>query len=309
MSIPLICPTDCHDMVERPTYFECTYCECQYQIIDGVVCLLTNQDEFYEGAYENQTHYLPRNEKPWNVWPLWLINSGYVWRVRKSVRKGGTIIELGCASGVRYFGHRYQMIGCDLSFQSLKNSDFYELRVQADAAACIALRDNSVDAVVSSYFWEHIPPETKPKILQECQRVLRPGGKLIFLYDVETENPLIRHFKKSDPKLYKTLFIDGDGHIGYQTPEDNLGLFNQAGFQQVKQRGLEKTFIQSPSCFDKLAKFDSPLRPFLKFASGFGRAPFFYAYTGILRLVDTLVSPWLPLRWSRIVLTECEKRP
>ena len=307
MTIALICPHDHHLLVEHSTHFACTHCNRNYQITDGVVCTLDKPDEFYEGAYENQTRYVPRSEKPWHVWPLWLTNGGYVWMVRKFVPKGDTVVELGCAGGVRYFGQRYHMIGCDLSLASLKKLDFYERSVQADAAACIGLPDNSVDAVVSSYFWEHIPPEIKPKILKECHRVLKPGGKLVFLYDVETENPLIRKFKQTDIQLYKTLFIDGDGHLGYQTPGDNLFLYKQVGFQVLKHQGLEKTWLQSPSTYEKLARFGTFSNSVLGWAAGLGRQPFFYPYTALMRMVDTLLCPWLPDRWSRVSMAVCIK--
>ena len=308
MTIPLICPSDHKLLIEHSTHFACTHCNRDYQIIDGVVCTLEKPDEFYEGSYENQTRFLPRSEKPWHVWPLWLINSGYVWMVRKCVSAGATVVELGCAGGVRYFGKRYRMIGCDLSLASLKNLDFYERRVQVDAAACIALPDNSVDAVVSSYFWEHIPPEIKPGILKECQRILKPGGKLVFLYDVETENPLIIKFKNKDGQLYKKLFIDGDGHLGYQTPDENLKLYKHACFNIIRHQGLEKTYFQSPASYEKLARFGTSGKSLLSWAAGLGRKPFFYPYTAFMRLMDTFLCPWLPDRWSRISLVVCQKR-
>lgn len=308
MTISLICPHDHHLLVEHSTHFVCTYCDRKYQISDGVVCTLDKPDEFYEGAYENQTRFLPRSEKPWYIWPLWLINSGYPWMVRKYVPAGATVVELGCAGGVRYFGKRYRMIGCDLSLSSLKKLDFYERRVQADAAACIALPAHSVDAVVSSYFWEHIPPAIKPEILKECQRILKPGGKLVFLYDVETENPLIRKFKKRDIQLYKKLFIDGDGHLGYQTPDANLKLYGPAGFKIIKQHGLEKTWFQSPSAYDKLARFNTSAKSLLGWAYSLGRQPFFYPYTVFMRLIDTVLCPWLPESWSRISMVVCQRQ-
>jgi SAM-dependent methyltransferase len=306
-SISLICPHDHHVLAEQSSQLSCASCGRQYQIVEGVVCTLERPDHFYEEAYKNQTRYLPHSEKPWHVWPLWLINSGYVWMVRRVVPKGATVVELGCAGGVRYFGERYRMIGCDLSHASLKILDFYERRVQADAARCIALPDGSVDAVVSSYFWEHIRPGIKPKILTECQRILKPGGKLVFLYDVETENPLIRMFKKKDPELYRKLFIEGDGHVGYQTPDENLKLYEQAGLRLVTHLGFEKTFFQSPSAYEKLAKFDSPVRLPLKYAARLARRPFFYFYAAFVRFLDTWVCAWLPSRWARIAMVVCEK--
>lgn len=307
MTLSLICPHDRHALSENESGLSCPKCGRQYLVQDNVVCTLDHTDDFYEGAYENQTHFLPRSEKPWHVWPLWLINGGYVWAVRRFVPLDATVVELGCAGGVRYFGQRYHMVGCDLSLSSLKKTKSYEKRVQADAAVCIPLPDNSIDAVVSSYFWEHIPPSVKPNILKECQRILRPGGKIVFLYDVETENPLIRRYKYNNRPLYNKLFIEGDGHFGYQLPEDNRALFEEAGFFVIEHRGNEKTWLQSPSAYTKLAQFGTPGKRLLVWAARLGQKPFFYPYTALMRLIDTLICPWLPMDWARIDLIVCEK--
>lgn len=306
MMVHIICPADRHVLVERDCTYFCVECAREYSIQDGVVCTLDHPDEFYEGAYENQVHFLPRGEKPWQIWPLWLINGGYLWAVRRHIAQDAKVVELGCAGGVKYFGQRYHMIGCDLSLGSLKKTAFYEQRIQADAANCIPLPDNSVDAVVSSYFWEHIPPSVKPKILKECQRILKPGGKLVFLYDVETNNPLIRRFKTRDIGLYKKLFIDGDGHVGYQWPAENIDIFKSAGFRILDHKGLEKTWLQSPSAYVKLASFGGRGQKLFASLSRLGGQPWFYPYTALMRLVDTFVCPWLPANWARIELVVCE---
>jgi SAM-dependent methyltransferase len=307
MQQKLICPYDHSPLQACVTGYICTACNRTYPLKEGIVCTLDRLDDFYEGAYENKTHYLPRSEKPWHIWPLWLINSGYVWTLRKWLPKGATVVGLGCAGGVSYFGQRYSMVGCDLSFSSLKLTDNYSQRLQCDAATCIPLPDNSVDGVVSSYFWEHIPPEIKPNILKECQRILKPGGKLVFLYDVETENPLIRRFKSLNISLYKRLFIDGDGHVGYQSPLDNITLFETAGFEVVNHQGMEKTWLQSPAAYTKLAQFSTSRISLLTWAAGLGCQPYFYLYTLFMRLIDTLICPWLPIDWARIDLVVCKK--
>jgi SAM-dependent methyltransferase len=307
MTLTLICPHDRQPLSEISNGLSCGICGRKYSIRDGVVCTLDRPDDFYEGTYENRTLFLPRSERFWHTWPLWLINSGYVWEVRHFVPAGATLLELGCAGGVRYFGQRYRAIGCDLSFSSLKKVEFYECKVQADASVCIPLPDNSVDAVVSSYFWEHIPPEIKPHILFEVRRILRPAGKLIFLYDVETKNPLIRHYKSKDPSLYQRLFIAGDGHFGYQCPAENLKMFGAAELHILVHKGMEKTLLQSPSAYTKLAQYPVFGRRLIAFASRLGRRPLFVPFTVLMRLVDTLICPWLPVDWARIDLVVCEK--
>ncbi len=271
------------------------------------MCTLDLPDDFYEGAYHNRTLFLPRSERPWHIWPLWLINSGYLWTVRRSVRQGGTVVELGCAGGVQYFGQRYRMVGCDLSVSSLEQVELYERRIQADASLCIPLPDDSVDAVVSSYFWEHIPPDVKPHILSELNRILRPGGKLIFLYDVETRNPLIGHYKAKEPALYHRLFIEGDGHLGYQRPAENLAAFRAAGFRIIDHDGIEKTWLVSPSAITKLAQFGSFGHRIFACLSRLGQRPLFYPYTALVRSIDALICPWLPADWARVDLVVCEK--
>jgi len=190
--------------------------------------------------------------------------------------------------------------------ESLQAIDFYEQRVRADAVQCIPMPDASVDAVVSSYFWEHIPPPLKPGILQECQRVLRPGGKLIFLYDVETDNPLIRRYKNSKPELYKQLFMDGDGHLGYETPKANRAHFEKAGFHVLTQQGMEKTPLQGASVYIKLAAFEGS--GLFERVGSLGATRWFYPWTLLLRLVDSWICPLLPVSWARIEMMIAEKR-
>ena len=85
MTLALICPYDRQPLSEIQFAFSCPSCGRQYPIHDGVVCTLDRPDDFYEGAYENTTRFLPRNDRFWHVWPLWLVNSGYVWAVRRCV--------------------------------------------------------------------------------------------------------------------------------------------------------------------------------------------------------------------------------
>ena len=303
----LICPHDKELLTEtRDSGFDCSQCGRHYPVEDGVVRVLEKPDEFYEGAYEGQIHFLPQSERLWHVWPLWLINSGYLWTVRRFVQPGAVVAELGCAGGVCYFGQRYRMIGCDLSFYSLKKlGAVYERRVQADAAQCIPLSDCSVDAVVSAYLWEHISPGTKPKLLAECHRILRPGGTLIFLYDVETENPLILRYKRINLPLYKKLFLEGDGHFGYQRPGENIAIFERAEFRVIEHRGMEKTCLQGLSVYPKLAQFGTRRRYLLAKAVRLNPRPLLYLYCTLMRLIDTLICPWLPTDWARIDLTVC----
>lgn len=200
------------------------------------------------------------------------------------------------------------MIGCDLSGASLEQlRGVYELLLQVDVSKRIPLADGSADAVVSSFFWEHLTPSVKAEVLAECHRVLKPSGRLVFIYDVETSNGLIATFRRRDPGLYRKLFLDGDRHVGYETPESNIRLFRAAGFEVLEQLGLEKTWLQSPSVYEKLSHY--PGAGLLhRLAKVLASAPWYYGYAAILRVIDSSIGRVLAGRWARVNLVVCEKR-
>jgi ubiquinone/menaquinone biosynthesis C-methylase UbiE len=106
------------------------------------------------------------------------------------VKSGSRVVELGRAGGVAWFGKECLMAGVDMSHQSLAiAAGKYKLCLKADNLR--AIPDGSIDAVISSYFWEHIAPNSKPALLDEIYRILRPDGRVVFVCDVATANPLI----------------------------------------------------------------------------------------------------------------------
>lgn len=50
--------------------------------------------------------------------------------------------------------------------------------IRADLTGRLPLADSSVDVVYSSHFFEHIPVSLTAGFLQECRRILKPGGSL-----------------------------------------------------------------------------------------------------------------------------------
>lgn len=280
----------------------------RYEVIEKrLVSFLKEPDSFYEGAYLNRIKYIPKKDRfPYNM-PIWLISNGYLWAVRKQIKPGATVLELGCASGIDYFAKRYQMIGLDLSITSLRGLNGYRFGIQADAAQ-LPLADRSVDAVVSSYFWEHIPAEIKDKMLIEFNRVLKPGGKLVFLYDVATENTLIGALKKYDLALYNQLFIDKDGHLGYETPLQNKRRFEAQGFSVVQHFGMERSWIQSQSVYEKFSHLPGLLGLIGKIGNLSARSSLLtYLHIGFVRIIDLSIGRLFNLKKSRIILSTAIK--
>ena len=96
--------------------------------------------------------------------------------------------------------------------------------------------------------------------------------------------------------------------LGYQRPAENLALFEEAGFRVVEHQGMEKTWLQSPSAYTKLSQFGTVGGRLFAWASRLGQQPFFYPYTALMRLIDTLICPWLPADWARMDRVVCEKK-
>jgi SAM-dependent methyltransferase len=304
----LYCPAGHGQLEDNGDQVRCPTCELRFPVVRGVVRSLDETDTFYEGTYLNHVRYVPRSERPWHAWPLWLITNGFLWAVRRHVAERAIVVELGCAGGVSYFGRRYRMIGVDVSGASLEVAGaIYDRCIQADASSPLPLREGNADAVISSYFWEHIAPEKKEAILAECRRILRPGGKLIFLFDVKTMNPLISRLRKADRKRYDQEFIEKDGHIGYQTPDENASLLASAGFTIVEMRGYERGWLQSGSVYEKMSRWPGVAGVAGRVLRAAGHRLLFIPYTILLRVLDETLGRLRPLENSRILLVVAER--
>jgi len=305
----LICPSDqgALTLANGESAYRCGTCSRRYPIKSGVVRFLDRNDPFYEGRNVNTIQWVPRKDRaPWS-WPLWLMPSGYVWAVRRHVPAGGTLLEIGCASGIRYFSQRYRTIGLDLSAGSLAAvADSYALSLQVDLTNGIPLPDGSVDGVVSSFVWEHIQPSDKPFVLRELRRVLRPGGKLVFLYDVDGSHPLYRRMQAADPARFQEALIDREDHGGWESAEKNATGFEAAGFRVLEHRGKEKLLI-GPAMYAKVAEWPGAFRRWAQVGLRFRYGWRYHLYNVGLRVIDETVGRVLPGSWARIIVSVCER--
>ena len=73
----------------------------------------------------------------------------------------------------------------------------------------------------------------------------------MFLYDVWTNNPVIRAFRDRDPASYSIHFLEGDHHWGYQSRAENHAGFVRASFEARSSIGLESTPLMGPSVYEK----------------------------------------------------------
>ncbi len=110
----------------------------------------------------------------------------------------------------------------------------------ADATS-LDVPDRSFDFHISHVVFEHVPPETIRKILDEARRVLIPQGLLVHIIDASD------HFSHTDPSITKINFLQFDDREwdrwagnkfmyhnrlrGYQ----HISLFEEAGIRILRQ--------------------------------------------------------------------------
>jgi ubiquinone/menaquinone biosynthesis C-methylase UbiE len=106
------------------------------------------------------------------------------------IHDGETIVDVGCATGVllelakTQYPHS-RVIGIDPDRKALaiaqKRVERSGLNVELHQAFAesLPLTKNSVDACFSSLAFHHMPDDVKRKALEEMQRVLKPGGRVV----------------------------------------------------------------------------------------------------------------------------------
>lgn len=302
----LACPACGSRLTSGPDAVTCASCGARYPVERDIVRFV-GTDAFYEGAYDATIRYLP--SQTWiSRLGLYLVSTHYLHWVERYVPQGARLLELGAGGGVRFFAHHARATALDVSYQSLGRLDpGYELALQADALH-LPVADGAYDAAASAYFYEHIATSDKPRLLEEVRRALRPGGRVVFLFDVASHNPLFRWLRRDEAKFHE-CFVEHDHHYGLQRATESLRGFEQAGFRVLDHHLANKTPLQYLAVYGWTRPYGHPVTTALAGAAGvLSRKPMFSkAYTAGLTLFDDLVEPLLPPDWARVMLVALER--
>lgn len=127
------------------------------------------------------------------------------WGLKKlSAQPGESILEIGFGTGhclvslAKAVGPTGQVIGLDISdgmlaiargrLQAEGLGDRVDLHL-GDAAKLDFIQDASLDGVFMSFTLELFDNPEIPRVLQECHRILKPGGKLAVVSMSKTDPP------------------------------------------------------------------------------------------------------------------------
>ena len=106
------------------------------------------------------------------------------------IKDGERVVDLGCGTGVllieaykKHPGAQFIAVDPDKSVLDLAKPRFEKLGMKVsiyeDYAEKLSLPDNTVDVVISTLTFHHMPNDIKQKASSEIYRILKPGGRAI----------------------------------------------------------------------------------------------------------------------------------
>jgi SAM-dependent methyltransferase len=135
----------------------------------------------------------------------------YAWLMGLWGERVGRLLEIGCGggaflAGMRDLGWEVDGVGGDEKVVASADARF-GLKVRAGSLESAVFPDDSFDAVALSHMIEHVHDPIR--LLSECRRVLKPGGRLVLLTP-NVESVGHREFRASwislDPPRHLHLF-------------------------------------------------------------------------------------------------------
>uniref|UniRef100_A0A7C6EBN6 Class I SAM-dependent methyltransferase n=1 Tax=candidate division WOR-3 bacterium TaxID=2052148 RepID=A0A7C6EBN6_UNCW3 len=153
------------------------------------------------------------------------------------------VLDLGCALGTFCFALAQQckeIIGVDYSQKAitianklLANSPFRNIKfICSDAQAIEELPADSFDVIISADLFEHLYPNTFEKVLDECKRLLKQGGKLVIW--TPHQRHIIEILKNRNIILKKDI-----SHVHYKSMDYLLTNLQKRNFTILKAYYVE----------------------------------------------------------------------
>lgn len=163
------------------------------------------------------------------------------------------LLDIGCGTGrffefVKQAWPRLPTLGLDMSEAYIRHAKRHLLHRSrigfvVGKAEAIPVPDNSQDAVTSIFLFHELPPKVRRIAIRECARVLKPGGRLIFVDSLQRgDQPDYDGLLDLFPQNYHEPYYES-----YLT-EDFCGLAADCGLTFVRS---VKAFVAKVMAFDK----------------------------------------------------------
>ena len=150
-----------------------------------------------------------------------------------------TVLDMGCGAGHASFAvakHAQEVVAYDIAPQMLatvegaaKQRGLANIRTQQGAAEKLPFADHTFDWVISrmsAHHWHDVP-----LALTEVRRVLKPGGKVLFIDIAGSDHPLL------DTHLQAVEVLRDGSHIRDYRADEWVACFEAAGFQaSIRER-------------------------------------------------------------------------
>jgi len=143
----------------------------------------------------------------------------------REISKGFTdlkILDVGCGGGHKELTQYGKVYGLDISSSSIDNAKkiYYKALVHDLSKKSFPFDNDFFDIAFCSEVIGHIDYNDKDHVLSEIKRVLKPNGYFISSIETYGDNILTKLLKFKN--LYSKYWIDYQGHIGLEKPEDTV---------------------------------------------------------------------------------------
>ncbi|CNH13687.1 class I SAM-dependent methyltransferase [Yersinia pekkanenii] len=181
------------------------------------------------------------------------------------------LLDLGCGAGHASFAAAAvvkSVVSYDLSAQMLQvvsqaavDKKLTNIEVKQGLAELLPFDDQSFDIVISRYSAHHW--HDVGQALREVKRVLRPGGKVIFMDVVSPGHPVL------DIYLQTVEVLRDTSHVRNYSPGEWLALFTDAGLV-INELTSERLYLEFSSWIARMRTpqyFATAIRELQKTAS------------------------------------------
>lgn len=145
--------------------------------------------------------------------------------------------------------------------QAAADKKLTNIEIQQGLAESLPFADQSFDIVISRYSAHHW--HDVGKALREVKRVLRPGGKVIFMDVVSPGHPVL------DIYLQTVEVLRDTSHVRNYSPGEWLSLFTEGGLV-INEVTSDRLYLEFSSWVARMrtpAHFATAIREFQKLAS------------------------------------------